>query len=81
MNRIKDQNIKVGDVGYCFVCEWPEVNCVFYSGVVKEILSTGDDAGKRHCYLSDRLWHKHTLEELEEWKDKQNTDKTKVHRG
>ena len=83
--RIKDQNIKVGDVGYHFIRQWPEdkETGLIYSGFVKRIFTEGEDAGKRHCYLTDKLWHKCTLDELEEWKDLQNTDKTKiyVHKG
>ena len=80
-NRIKDQNIKVGDVGYHFIRQWPEdkETGLIYSGFVKRILTEDEDAGKRHCYLTDKLWHKYTLEELEEWKDLQNTDKKKMH--
>jgi len=69
---IKEASMNVGDIGYQFVREY---DGVFYSGKVKSIC--GDD-GIRECYLSDRLYHNYTLGQLQEWRELQNDDASKV---
>ena len=64
--------MNVGDIGYQFVREY---DGVFYSGKVKSI--HGDD-GIRECDVSDGEKHDYTLDQLQEWRELQNDDASKV---
>jgi len=69
---IQMASINVGDIDYRFVREYEGV---FYSGKVKSIR---EDDGIRVCYVSDRLYHNYTLDQLQEWRELQNDGASKV---
>jgi len=72
LQLIKKASLNVGEIDYQFVREYEGV---FYSGKVKAIR---DHDGMRVCYLSDRLYHTYTLDQLHAWKELQNMDASKV---
>ena len=65
------EKLAIGEVGYQFLREY---GGMFYSGNVESI----NDDGTRECYLTDRLFHDYSLEQLNDWKDLKNSDDNKV---
>ena len=65
------EKLAIGEVGYQFLREY---GGMFYSGNVESI----NDDGTRECYVTDRLFHDYSLEQLNDWKDLKNSDDNKV---